>query len=512
MIVYAIEFFILHSLFFLVYKLLLTNETQLNFRRFFLLGTTALSLILPLIHIPTVVPIPTINFDDVVTLSIQPMDGVITYSPSLIAQITSWLVGSIGLLLFVRFCVGLIKIRHWYQQSVYRKLFNLPVRNIDGFQNSFTFFRWVFIDSNHFDNAEAVVQHESGHSHHLHSLDIIFFNMVSVLFWWSPSIWLMIYESKKVHEFQADAFALKSTKSTSYIKTLVQSTLNAHGLSLASSFDDAPIVKRLKFMKMMKRKMNPWKIGSVMAIVVISGAMLACEDELDTEIGRIAEESNQQIFYSDQVAVALKDLNQRYPNTEFTVIETMIENKESLDKISSYDPNLIKYMSINEDGDYKTLSVILVKGGDLHERAITVRDREGLDLEYIELDESYSEEHEKDFHTIVEEIPEFPGGKDALYSYIASNIKYPAQARKMGIEGRVYVRFIVEKDGSVTNVTPVKGIGAGCDAEAVRVMKEAPNFSPGRQKGKNVRVQMSVPIVFKLDKEESSEFKLDAKN
>lgn len=98
----------------------------------------------------------------------------------------------------------------------------------------------------------------------------------------------------------------------------------------------------------------------------------------------------------------------------------------------------------------------------------------------------------------VEEAPQFPGGLPAFYKYIGENIKYPPLARESGIQGRVFIQFVVEKDGSITDVKVLKGIGYGCDEEALRVVKNSPNWSPGKQNGKAVRVQYNLPIVFQL--------------
>ena len=108
------------------------------------------------------------------------------------------------------------------------------------------------------------------------------------------------------------------------------------------------------------------------------------------------------------------------------------------------------------------------------------------------------DEEVDEIFTIVEDQPEFPGGMGAFYGYVSSRLKYPSQARRMGIEGRVFLEFIVDKDGSLTNVRSVKGIGAGCDEEAVRVMKTVPKFKPGKQRGRAVKVKMVMPIYFKL--------------
>jgi protein TonB len=98
----------------------------------------------------------------------------------------------------------------------------------------------------------------------------------------------------------------------------------------------------------------------------------------------------------------------------------------------------------------------------------------------------------------VENQPAPVGGYEAFYKYIGKNIKYPDQARRMGVEGKVFVQFVVDKDGSITDVQVLKGIGSGCDEEAIRVVKSAPKWTPGKQRGRPVRVRMSVPIAFKL--------------
>ncbi len=108
------------------------------------------------------------------------------------------------------------------------------------------------------------------------------------------------------------------------------------------------------------------------------------------------------------------------------------------------------------------------------------------------------EEEVEEVFTIVEDQPEFPGGLQAFYKYVSDNMKYPSQARRMGIEGRVYVQFVVDKSGNVTEVESVKGIGAGCDEEAERVLRESPQFKPGKQRGRPVKVRMVLPIIFKL--------------
>ncbi len=96
-------------------------------------------------------------------------------------------------------------------------------------------------------------------------------------------------------------------------------------------------------------------------------------------------------------------------------------------------------------------------------------------------------------------MPEFPGGKEALFAYIGKNLKYPEQAVEEGVEGVVFVTFVVEADGKITGVKVMRGIGFGCDEEAVRVVRGMPNWTPGKQLGKPVRVKYNLPIRYKLE-------------
>ncbi len=119
------------------------------------------------------------------------------------------------------------------------------------------------------------------------------------------------------------------------------------------------------------------------------------------------------------------------------------------------------------------------------------------EIEAIVADEE--EEESDEIFTIVEQQPAPKGGMGAFYKYVGKKMKYPSQAKRMGIEGKVFVKFMVDKDGSISRVQILKGIGAGCDEEAAKVLKAAPKWVPGKQRGRAVRVWMTIPIVFKLN-------------
>jgi len=108
------------------------------------------------------------------------------------------------------------------------------------------------------------------------------------------------------------------------------------------------------------------------------------------------------------------------------------------------------------------------------------------------------EVYEGPIFQIVEEMPSFPGGERKMMEYVAKNIVYPQEALETGIQGRVFVAFVIEPDGAVSNVRVIRSIGGGCDEEAIRVVKSMPKWNPGKQRGKTVRVSYQLPVLFKL--------------
>lgn len=99
---------------------------------------------------------------------------------------------------------------------------------------------------------------------------------------------------------------------------------------------------------------------------------------------------------------------------------------------------------------------------------------------------------------VAQQMPQFPGGETELFKYLSSSIHYPAEARKNEVSGTVYVRFIVERSGELSSLKILRGVGGGCDEEAIRVLKQSPKWSPGKYHGKPVRVQFNLPVKFAL--------------
>lgn len=119
-------------------------------------------------------------------------------------------------------------------------------------------------------------------------------------------------------------------------------------------------------------------------------------------------------------------------------------------------------------------------------------------IEEVVIAEAPVEEKADQIFDVVETQPNPPGGMSGWNQYLSKNLKYPTQARRMGIEGTVIVVFVINVDGSIQDVDILRGIGGGCDEEAVRVVENAPNWEPGKQRGRPVRTRMRLPIRFKL--------------
>ena len=162
----------------------------------------------------------------------------------------------------------------------------------------------------------------------------------------------------------------------------------------------------------------------------------------------------------------------------------------------------------DKDGRFK----LTVKRGDEVQVAYAGYELQTLDVRnyneigyYLEFDlVKYNVDEAHKIYDVVEKMPEFPGGKEALKSYVASSIKYPAEAEKAGIQGRVHTAFIVEKDGRVTGARAMTSVDPQLDAEALRIIRNMPKWTPGMQDGKPVRVKYLVPVTFRLDGSEKA--------
>ena len=232
-------------------------------------------------------------------------------------------------------------------------------------------------------------------------------------------------------------------------------------------------------MKKQAKNISFWKLGTLTTLGAFLFIVFACTEEMNHELKEISRQSTTISF--DQLPAEMQgDLQELKAELSYLRIDGYSdENVFKIKELQNLDPDLIH--SVNVQKEDNAVYVALKKDGVNFE---TLSDRSKM---------------QGDVFVIVEDQPQYEGGMEAFYQYVTREMTYPRVARQNGVEGTVNVQFVVEKDGTLSNVVAAQGIGSGCDEEAVRVVSNAKAFKPGSQRGKKVRVRMSMPIVFKLD-------------
>lgn len=205
-------------------------------------------------------------------------------------------------------------------------------------------------------------------------------------------------------------------------------------------------------------------------LVVILAAVLIAFNVKSTDAEETSAFQREAVQEEEEIVIqTAEDTPPPPPPPEAPEVTTVIE-------VVSDDKEDIKEVSFNAEVDENT---------------------KNIEIAPVQIEEE-EDETETQIFTVVENDPEFPGGMEALYKYLAQNIKYPQLARDNNITGKVYVTFVVERDGSIANPKVLRDIGGGCGAEAIRVVKAMPKWTPGKQRGKAVRVQFNLPVNFNL--------------
>ncbi len=304
--------------------------------------------------------------------------------------------------------------------------------------NAFSFFGDTCVDSS-LTESETIQFHEEIHSKQMHYLDLLLIEMVAIVLWINPIVYYLKKQISLLHEFIADYHASQVSNSKTDYATLLfshQFKSSSNNIFIQPFFNQS--ILKLRIMMLFKKPSTNFAILKYCIIAPIF-------------IG-------------------------------ITVISSLTFAKKS-DSIELVEPVSEKVISFSKPQLKITSQPLNVTN---------------LKIAKDTLIKSKGESKEAIF-TAVEQNPEFPGGMSAMYRFLGNNIKYPSEAQKNKVQGRVFVRFIVEKDGSIGRVEVLKGIGFGCDEEAIRVVKSMPKWIPGRQNGKPVRVYYNMPIVFKLE-------------
>lgn len=301
---------------------------------------------------------------------------------------------------------------------------------------AWSFLSYVFVHPQ-LPNFRTILLHERIHARQFHTLDVLFWEVTTLFFWMNPVVYALRHAIRQVHEFIADDRAARSMKDrTEYATLLVQHQLGASLLpSLEHQFYSHTTLKS-RITMIMKKPSHRVALLKYGFIVPLFGLAITLSS------ARLAETTQPEVLQSQW---------EMLKNNEIPLVENLLElpipSKTSLSPAAN---------DTTQQSDRKVYS-----SSDV--------------------------------------LPEFPGGIDGMYKWIGRNIQYPVEARRDKIQGKVYVRFIIETDGTISNAQIVKGIHPYTDAEALRVISSMPAWKPGRMDDKPVAVSYNMPISFTLD-------------
>ncbi|MBO0936237.1 TonB family protein [Fibrella sp. HMF5335] len=529
------------ALFYGFYWLLLRRHTFLSLNRVYLLASVVVAWLLPLVNIPglawawpwgTEEPVVTAVAADlgtVMAVAVAPEAPLLPDWPTL----ALWLAGAVALGLLIRtgWRTGALLrlIRQWPAQVL--PTYTL-VHPTDAQTPTFSFFRYLVLNPDD-AHTEAVRQHELVHIRQRHSVDVLLMDVLQALCWPNPVLFGYRRAIRQVHEFLADRDALTqaATDRDTYARFLLDYAfhLPSRGTEtapdgLTHSFGPAqpesPTLKQ-RIQMLYQQHTNRralWKYALIMPLATALLAMTT-RPEASTEVATTATVTSG-IAPTEATITASIDT---------VLIEGRVIDRATRKPLPGANiviKNDTRGTTANAEGNFKinlpndkpvTLVASFV-GFRSEEREIKANGRhiillvalasETADVSSVPMTSPPSTAtapigSENEVFTVVEQQPVFPGGMQALTKFLDDNIQYPDAARRAQVSGKVFVQFVVNTDGSLGDLQILKGLGFGCDAEAIRLMKAMPNWVPGRQSGKPVTVRYNLPINFQLSDKKS---------
>jgi len=511
MINYLLEATICWLLFYGVYISFLKKETFFHLNRYYLLGTLLGGLIIPLLEIT-----PGSELAAQLQQAILLNEVVITGESTVIQATTQTANSLVFFLLYAlifvimatRMLMGLSNIYRLKQQGTV-----IPEPHYTRIETTkphapFSFFRFLFLNrENGLSNTERnqIITHELAHIKGRHSVDVLLVELMTIILWFHPLIFLYKRSIKENHEFLADQAVLKFANKKQYSRLLVEQAIP--GLRLANNFNHSLLKKRIKMMSTLKsNNINLLKYLICIPMIGLILFMFSCKKEVAEQLPQ--ETAQKKITENDLSKV---DKNSEKPATEH------------VDKAASW-KELINSMKVNGNvDDSKRTEMIEAMEFGLnalekqntdkahHEKLITQQFTTDQKINFIKK-RTISSQLENDVYAVVEEMPRFPGcesgsmtnkqrklcAEKLMLQFIYENIIYPEKARSNGIEGMAVASFTVNKQGNVTNPQILRGLEGGCNEEVLRIINQMPKWTPGKQQGKAVNVRFNLPIRFKL--------------
>ena len=352
----------------------------------------------------------------------------------------------------------------------------IMVHLLKGEGSPFSFFRWVFMYPSTLEGRQLheVMVHECTHVSGLHSLDTLFSELFSIACWFNPFAWLMKQEVRMNLEYLADESVLSdgnARKSYQYHLLGLAYRQPNESTKIANNFNLLPLKKRIKMMN--KRRTSEIGKAKYFLFAPLAGVLL-----MVSNIESVAREIGEQI---PEVAEVQQKAEQAL-NADVAVANPMAK-----DAVEMMNPAEAEEMEADKAAEAALIAVEQAK--QAAEEKVKTKPQ------------TDTTKKKNSWDCIPETMPYFPGGNVLMLKYLADNIKYPASAVKAKKQGRVIVGFIVQKDGSITHAKIVRSIDPELDAEALRVVKGMPKWTPGTQLGKPVSVKYTLPVKFSLQKD-----------
>lgn len=518
--VYILKSALCLAAYYLFYKLLMSRDTFHRFNRFALVTLLLCSMALPLLQFNLKTTPEVVTGSAEIDLSGLAMVEAVTEVETplwtkLIAVLI--LVYLLGILVFaLRTLVSYLSLWRLIRRCEERPLpqaFAHAKARLMVTQDSVSPFSWmhyVVVNERHLqENERAILLHELGHIANHHTLDLILTEVCLIMQWFNPAIWLLREELQAIHEFEADEAVLDAgVNAREYQLLLIKKAAGSRLQSITNSLHQSSIKKRITMMQ--KKKSNPWaraKYAIAVPVAALSVALFATPtaSALSAEISGCKVSD---LFSDDQ------DSNPK--NCVTIVYHTGVEGYSAhlIDENGAIQPKALTdedlkdiyskegllALKLAKDTPMQYLSDLKKRCKDLNIIKLAYGDNEHVHLNLIKEDlssPSSSAADDDDVKTVCEKEPEFPGGSQELMKFIAEKLRYPVECAEKGIGGRVTLSFIVEKDGSITNIEELRSPDPRLTEEAKRVLSIMPNWIPGTQDGKAVRVKYIIPVTFR---------------
>lgn len=531
--VYFLKINVAIALFYAFYRLFFYKDTFFAWRRTALLCFFAVSAAVPLLDIQQwiVQQEPMAAMADLYAAVVLP-ELTLTPQPEtdwrqLMADdivFAYWLVAALLALRFLFQLAGIVRLA---RRCPTQKIDGTTVHLLPRAEGPFSFFRWIFVcpDAHTGDELHEILTHERTHARQWHSIDVLTGELACIICWFNPFAWLMKREIRTNLEYMADEKVLETGHdSRTYQYHLLGLSHHKAAATIYNSFNVLPLKKRI----IMMNKRRTRAIGRTKYLMFLPLAALLM---IVSNIEAVAR-ATQKITTEVIEAVAPAETPDVQPQPENIV---PLPQQEKSDKVT-YKGKIVdeagnplgdvkiiidpKYQSmttstVNDKGEFRvetsSKADILFEytGKDGKTLAWMCRttelakmDPDNMVIKLIPVKIIKPNVTDADVYEVVENMPEFPdGGMPGLMKYLSANIRYPEAAHKDGTQGRVTVQFVVGKDGSIGNVSILRGVDPALDAEAIRVISGMPKWKPGTQKGEPVNVKYTVPVMFRLTPE-----------